>query len=243
MTRVTEPRIELAVPLGLRNLFRVSPLGTAGCFASGVVNGVFWGMTPVFAQRLGLGAGEIATLMSATIFGGALLQWPIGHFSDKHDRRLVLGLVSLLAGVVALAAAWVVVRGYPGLMPAAFVYGGLMFSLYGLSVAHANDQLEPGQVLAATQALLLVYGVGAFAGPLLGGLTMERFGPVGLPALSAAALLAVTLYGLYRMTRRSSPAIEEQTGFVPMVRTSPVALEMHPDADPAPELDLPEQKG
>jgi hypothetical protein len=41
------------------------------------------------------------------------------------------------------------------------------------------------------------------------------------------------------MTRRAAAPIAEQTEFVPMVRTSPVALEMHPDADVAPELDLP----
>jgi len=238
VTRVTEPRIDLASPLGLRQLFHVSPLGTAGCFGSGLVNGVFWGMTPVFAQRLGLGAGDIATLMSATIFGGAILQWPIGHLSDKHDRRLVLTLVSLTTAAVALAAAWVVVRDYPGLVPVAFCYGGLMFSLYGLSVAHANDHLKAGQVLAATRGLLLVYGLGALVGPLIGGLAMDGFGPVGLPVLSAAGLLAITLYGFYRMTRRSSPAVDEQTGFVPMVRTSPVALEMHPEADLNPELEL-----
>jgi MFS family permease len=51
-------------------------------------------MAPVFGQRLALGEGQIALFMGATIFGGAMLQWPIGHISDRIDRRSVLIMVS-----------------------------------------------------------------------------------------------------------------------------------------------------
>jgi MFS family permease len=243
VTRVTEPRIELATPVRLAQLFRLSPLGAVGALSAGLVNGAFWGMAPVFGQRLALEEGQIALLMSATILGGALLQWPIGHLSDRFDRRKVLVLISFATSAVALAAALIVMEGRPGLVVSAFVYGGLMFSLYGISVAHTNDHLEQGQVLEATRGLLLVYGLGALGGPALGGLAMDAFGPVGLPALSAAVVAALGLFGLFRMTRRAAPPVQEQTAFVPMVRTTPVALEMHPDADPAPGLELPGQGG
>ncbi len=68
---------------------------------------------------------------------------------------------------------------------------------------------------------------------------MDAVGPVGLPVLSAAVAALLGLFGLYRMTRRSAPPVAEQSEYVVLVRTTPVALEMHPDADPAPELDLP----
>jgi MFS family permease len=239
VTRVTEPRIETAVSVKIRQLMRLSPLGTVGAFGAGLVNGAFWGMAPVFGQRLLLGEPQIAMLMSATILGGALLQLPIGHASDRMDRRTVLILTSFATAVVAGVAAFIVMRGHPGLAPSAFLHGGLMFSLYGISVAHANDHLEQGQVLEATRGLLLIYGLGALCGPLLGGLAMDVTGPVGLPLVSATTATALALFGLYRMTRRAPPPVAEQTEFVPLVRTSPVALEMHPDADPAPELELP----
>jgi MFS family permease len=236
-TRVTEPRLEVTAPLKLWHLYRLSPLGAVGSCGAGAVNGAFWGMTPVFAQRIGMSAAEIATLMSATILGGVVLQLPIGHFSDRHDRRAVLIVVSACSAATALLAAWVVYRDYPGLLPVAFVYGGLMFSLYGLSVAHTNDHIAAGQVLAATRGLLLLYGLGAVSGPLLGGLMMDRFGPLGLPLFSAACLLLMSGFGLYRITRRASPATETQGTYVPLVRTSPVALEMHPEAELEPESD------
>jgi len=238
VTRVTEPRIEILVPVRLAELMRLSPLGTIGAFGAGMVNGAFWGMAPVFGQRLALEEGQIALLMSATILGGAVLQWPIGHLSDLIDRRTVLVLTSFATTAVAAAAAFIVIEGKPGLGMSAFVYGGLMFSLYGISVAHTNDQLAHGQVLGATRGLLLVYGLGALLGPLLGGFAMQAVGPVGLPAMSAATAALLGLFGLYRMTRRAAPPVDEQSNFVPLVRTSPVALEMHPEADPALEFEL-----
>lgn len=71
VTKVTEPRIERAVPVKLTQLMQISPLGTLGVFAAGIMSGAFWGMAPVFGQRLELDEGQIAMLMSATIFGGA----------------------------------------------------------------------------------------------------------------------------------------------------------------------------
>lgn len=242
VTRLTEPRIELAVPVHLSQLMQASPLGTMGALGAGIANGAFWGMTPVFGQSLALGEGQIAMLMSATILGGAVLQWPIGHLSDRMDRRTMLILISFATSAIAMAGGYIVIQGLPGLIPAASIYGGLMFALYGISVAHTNDHLKPGQVLEATRGLLLVYGLGALFGPLLAGMAMEAVGPAGLPAISAVATAALAMYGIYRVSRRAPPPLDEQTEFVAIVRTSPVALEMYPDADPSPELDLQEPR-
>jgi MFS family permease len=238
ITRVTEPRIELVAAVRLTELFRISPLGIIGALCAGIVSGAFWGMAPVFGQRLALGDANIALLMSATILGGVVLQWPIGHLSDRIDRRSVLIMTSLATALAALAITYIVMRNMPGLIPTAFVYGGLMFTLYSISVAHTNDHISAEQVLEATRGLLLVYGVGAFFGPILGGLAMQYVGPPGLPAMSAIAAACLAVFGIYRITRRAAPAPEDQAEFVPMARTSPAALEMHPEADREPELEF-----
>lgn len=238
VTRVTEPKIEVAEVLKLSDLAHISPLGTIGALTAGIVSGAFWGMAPVFGQRIGLSEADIALLMSATILGGVMLQWPIGHLSDHHDRRTILILTCFATAAAALVITYVVLQGHSWLAPPSFIYGGLMFTLYSISVAHTNDHLAPGQVLEATRGLLLLFGFGALCGPVLGAIAMEIIGPPGLPAMSAAATTTVALFGVYRITRRAAPALEDQAEFVSMVRTSPVALEMHPDANPAPELDL-----
>ena len=240
ITRVNEPRIDLAVPIALTELARISPLGMVGALSAGIVSGAFWGMAPVFGHRLGLGEGDIALLMSSTILGGIMLQWPIGHLSDRIGRRTVLILTSLATAVASATITYITVNGYPGLFSSSFLYGGLMFTLYSISVAHTNDHLHAGQVLEATRGLLLVFGIGALCGPILGGIAMKILGPAGLPAMSAITAACLSLFGIFRTTRRAPPAFEEQAEFVPMVRTSPVALEMHPEADQTPELDLTE---
>jgi MFS family permease len=235
--RVTEPRIEAVEYMALGRLFELSPLSAVGAFAAGLVNGIFWGMTAVFAARLQLDDTAIALLMSMTILGGVVLQFPIGHLSDRHDRRNVLILVSLAAAAAAAGVAWLVHAKLAGLSLLAFLYGGLMFPIYAICVAHANDHVQAGQVLGTTRGLLLLYGIGAFLGPLGGGLVMAWLGPLGLPVLSAVILASMGLYGLYRKARRAPPPLEEQAEFVAVTRTSPVVLEMHPQADiEAPEV-------
>lgn len=238
ITRMTEPVIEAPQAMGLKRLFRVSPLGTLGAFGAGLVNGLFWGLTPVFAQRLDMSTEQIALLMSAVIAGGALLQYPIGLLSDRYDRRTVLVLVSLSAAALAGSVAGLVWSHVPGLFVVSFLYGGLMFAIYGLAVAHTNDRLTTGHTLSATQGLLLVYGVGAFLGPLLGGVALREIGPVGVPLIAALVLAGIALFGLLRSVQREAPPADEQTDYIAMVRTTPVVLEMHPEAEREPELDL-----
>lgn len=231
VARVTEPSLELHEPVLARRLFTLSPLGVIGALAAGFVNGAFWGLTPVFGARLVFDEAAIAFLMSLIIAGGMVLQWPIGHLSDRHDRRRVLLAVTLCAALVSGAEGYVVLRDLPGLELLAFLYGGLMFSVYSISVAHTHDHLSPAQVLGATRTLLLLYGIGALFGPLAGGMAMDRLGPVGLPSISAACLLLLSLYAGYRMLRRAPPPMEEQSEFVSLARTSPVVLEMYPQTE------------
>jgi MFS family permease len=243
VNRIHEPRIEIGSALGLRQLVRISPVGAVGVFCAGALSGTFWGMAAVFGHRVGLADAQIAMLMAATIFGGAVLQWPVGHLSDLVDRRTVIILISLSTAVVAACAGWLVFRGFAGLLPAQFVYGGLMFSLYGLSVAHANDHLEPHQVLDATRGLLLMFGLGALSGPMMAGAVMDVVGPVGWPAFSTTVASGLALFALYRTTRREPPPLDAQGEFVSMVRTSPVALELVPEVAAEEGEDSPADSG
>jgi len=226
LTDLAEPE-PVTAPRGcLRGLVRTSPLGAVGTLVSGLANSAFWGMGAVFAQRVGMSTGEIAGFMAATISGGAVLQWPVGYLSDRFERRAVLTGVCL-AGAGAALASWVAVGiSHLALLGCAFVYGGLAFSVYSLSVAHLNDHLAPGEVLEATQGLLLVYGVGATVGPSAAGVLMGGFGPGSLLLYFAAAYGLLGLFALSRVWVRPSVPAEDQRQFVPLARMSSVGLEL-----------------
>jgi len=231
LTRILQPATVSAPSIGLRHLYRESPLGVSGALVSGINNGAFWGLGALFAQRIGMDETGIALYMSLTIIGGILLQWPIGHLSDRLDRRRVLAGVSLVTAIIAVAAYMVVGLSHPLLIAISIGYGGCAFALYGLSVAHVNDHLAPEHVLEASRSLLLVYGTGAVLGPTIASFVMQQAGPGSLMLFFAATLLLLGLFALYRL--RVGPAIpaEEQMDYAPMVRTSAVALELDPRLD------------
>lgn len=229
LTRTREPRAVQAPRLGLRHLYAVSGIATVGSFASGMLNGAFFGLGAVFAQRMGLSEPGIAAFVAATIFGGALLQWPLGIWSDRHDRRRVLLAACAGATVLALAARLVAGMSPALLVVVAFFYGGLVFSLYGLSVALVNDRLRPGQVLEATSGLLLLHGLGAAIGPTLAGAVMSALAPGSLLVYFALVLGSLLAFGLWRGPELEVPA--EKSPFVPMASSSHAVLALDPRAE------------
>lgn len=232
LTRIAEPApVSTPSPVFAR-LFRTAPFGTAGTLVAGVVNGTFWGLGPLFWDALGLSADHTAWFMALVIVGGGLLQAPVGHLSDRLDRRTVLVAVAVAGALVALATIPAAELSPWALAACAVAYGGAMLGIYSIAVAHVNDQLSAEEVLDATGTLLLLYGLGAAAGPLLAGPLMEAFGPLALALFSAAALGALGVLGVVRLLVGPPLPVEEQAPFVPMARTSQAALEMYPPASP-----------
>ncbi|MEX0915338.1 MAG: MFS transporter [Wenzhouxiangellaceae bacterium] len=229
MTEVKEPPIVAAARLGLRKLYAVSPLGVVACIFAGLGSGAFWGLAPVFASAIGLDKAGVATFMSLTILGGIAMLWPVGRFSDRHERRKVLGWACGLAALGAMATAIAVPYGSIWVMAGGFAYGSFAFSMYSLAVAHTNDHLDRSHVLEVTSSLQLVWAVGAIIGPILAGLLMQWVGSSALMMFAAAAALAPAIFARYRMIVSKAVPLEDQSDFVPQFVTSPAALEMHPD--------------
>lgn len=230
LTPVAEPEPVEAPRLSLPTLYRISPLGMAGTFTAGLLTGALLGMGAVFVQRLGHTDVIVAAFMASAILGGALFQWPIGHWSDRFDRRRVL-LWVCVSGAGVATMSFVLLRFVPAaLVPTGAVLGGLLFSIYGLSVAHVNDLIDPSRVLEVTGGLLLVNGIGAALGPTVAGIVMKGLGPGSLLIYLAVAMAALALYTLHRM-RFAPPVPAAMKGdFVPMGTASQVALPVPPSA-------------
>jgi MFS family permease len=229
LTRMEQPApVPPTGHLGIGQLYATSPLAAFGALLSGMVSGAFWGMGPVYALNIGFDEAGIALFMSGVIFGGALLQWPLGHWSDHHDRRLVIFAVSLLAGVAAIAVFMLIDTHRALGLLAAFLFGGCAFSIYALSMAHASDHLDPRQVLQTSRSLLLLSGIGATLGPITAGLLMAWFDARVLISYFASLMFLLAALALLRRQVGTTMNTEDQTEFVIMARTSPVVLELDP---------------
>ncbi len=196
------PHHEESVNVRMAELYRISPLGMFGMFMVGLVTATFFALGPVYARRLGLELKEISWFMSAAVAGTVVLQWPIGALSDRFDRRLVLIITSVLAGIAAIIC--IPLTGTPivSLLLAVALFCGLALPLYSVCIAYINDHLDPTQMIAASGTLVLVGGLGAVTGPLLVAMTMDWIGIAGFFWCLALAHLFTGLFGVWRMTRR-----------------------------------------
>jgi MFS family permease len=253
LTSSSAPQPLGAVHLRLARLYRMSPVGVLGCFFVGLANGGFGGLGVVFAQGVGLGTTGVALFMSAALIGGTLFQVPFGRLSDRIDRRRVLMLACLLAvlagAVLALAGEsrgalavpeWLAgVAARPAvLIGAVAVFGGCIYSMYSLCVAHTNDFVEREDFVETSSGLLLTWAVGAAIGPIAAGPLMERVGVGGLFFYAAVVHLLFIAFIWYRMSRRAPLPPEARPDFVQAghTRTSHVLATMDPRApEPAAE--------
>jgi MFS family permease len=230
LTPVEEPQPTEAPKLGLVELFAISPIGVVGSVASGLLSGAFYSLGHVFGQGVGFSEAGIATFMAATILGGAVFQWPIGHLSDRHDRRWVLFWVCACCAAVA-GTGYYLAREYENsLIFLGIVYGGFAFTVYGLSVAHVNDLIDRSRVLEVTGGLLLLHGVGATIGPTVGGALMDWFGPESLMLYFAGVLvlMALTVWRYYGKLLPTSAAPHSKDDYVMMGEGSQAVLQLDP---------------
>lgn len=206
-------------PLGLRALYRTSPLGMIGAIGTGMANASVYAMSAVYAGAIGLTVPQIAIFVSASILGGMAFQWPIGRLSDKLDRRRVLTAVTFGASLAALAAGALADDEVVALYAVMFVLGGMSLPMYSLCIAHTNDYLTPKQMVAASGTLMLVGGAGAVLGPVAVSLLMRALGPDGFFVCVGAVHAAIGVFALYRMTRRAPLPLAEQASSVPVAAT------------------------
>lgn len=227
-TRLQQPEVTAVSRLSIRQLRKTAPVAVMGAALSGLAMGAFWGLGAVYAGRIGLDSAGVATFMSCAILGGAALQYPLGRYSDSHDRRRVLALTSATAACAAVLLAALSYAGYWVLLAIA-LFGGLAFALYPVTVAHLVDRLDPADILAGGSGLLLLHGVGAAIGPALAGQIMEVIGPQALPVYFAAILVVLAIFAARNLHDHIEEPSDNSSQFVPMVRTTPTALEMLPD--------------
>ena len=221
------PAFDTTKPMTLRALFNVSPLGCVGMFLLGGVFAAQFGTAPVYGTQAGLSVAEISTFVSTFFIGAVLLQYPIGWLSDRFDRRLLIfsvAIIGLLGSMLGLALGGV----FTLLLMSAFVVGGMANPLYSLLQASTNDVLDQDERAAASGGMVFSNELGADAGPLIVGALRENVGPGGFYLFTGVLFAMLVGYAAYRMTQRSTIAVEDTGAYVPMAQAAmtPVAMEI-----------------
>ena len=207
LTRASAPAYERGgARISIRGLYRQSPFGVVAAFLCGVATSAFFTLGPVFAQRRDLDTAGVAAFMASGTLGGFLMARPLGWLSDRLDRRSVIigaavtataSLLTMMALVPDEASRWI-------LYLCAGILGGTIVPTYSVVMAHVNDAVGEGEFVAASGGLLIMQGVGAAVGPLLGGVAMSAL-PLGLPYMLIATQIIMAAFGVYRLKRRAAP--------------------------------------
>lgn len=215
------PKFEAPVKVSPKQLFKTSPLGVYGVFASGMAGACLFSIGPVYAAEAGMELPQIATFMAAAIIGGVLLQFPIGRCSDIFDRRRVLIAVSAATSLFCALAIFVAPMSVYALYLAMFLIGGTALTIYGLASAHTNDHLASSQIVAAAASMLMVNGVGSIIGPMLSSGLMTVTGhPWMLFATMGVVYGSIAVFGLYRAMRAAPVPRDQQEKFVAQASVS-----------------------
>lgn len=201
----------------LMRLYRRSPVAFIGSLLSGALSGTWGSLGGVYTQNIGMTTGQGATLLAAFLAGGAIAQMPIGRLSDRMDRRLVMVGAGIF-GVACCAAMTIFTVESPwALYAAGFLVGTVLYPVYALNVAHANDLADPNEYVTISSAIMILYGLGTVSGPLMAGTLMELAGPQGLIWFLGAAFAIYAAYAGWRMTRRAAAdGVIGKTGFQSM---------------------------
>lgn len=209
------------VKFDIRVLWSVSPLATVGCIIVGLTNSSFRSLGPIYADGIGLSVTGIATFMSIGIFAGIVLQYPLGHYSDKLDRRVVMLIATF--GALAACIFLAFVAGESELLNfiGIFAFGAFAMPLYSLCSAHANDHAAPGQHALVSAGTLFFWSVGAVIGPLFASFLIDAFGPHALFTYMIVVLAFFMGYTFFRITAREGvPTEQRRMRFRNLLRTS-----------------------
>ena len=226
ITRAVNPQ-PLEVPhYNLIKLFKLAPLSMLGTFIAGMINSSFYAMGPMFGLDIGLPVSQVSLFMSLTVWAGLLFQYPVGLFSDRLDRLTVLSALGFLVMLVSIGIVMLGQAGLGVLLPLTVCFG-MVFTIYPVSMARAQDNIDKEGIVPVSAALILFFGLGACFGPITASFLISKVGPFGLYYFTAGCggTLGMVVWSL----RNKLPSnFEEQVPYIPIPRTSPVVSNIDP---------------
>lgn len=245
-TKLQQPHVAIDMPsMSIVSVYKAAPVSVLGCVLSGLIMGPFWGLTPLFVSDLGYTENQLAAFISISILGGALLQYPIGRWSDAMDRRRVILFTFVAAILLAICMAIGAVyfsqaRYLMTLLSALFC--GLVLAVYPISVVHLVERIHKDHLVAGSSTLLMVYGIGSFVGPTAAGFSLAYLGNAALPIYYGIVLCVFSLLLSIQLIRSRiiEKPEEHESQYVAMVRTSQNVLAMHPESEEV--LDEPNER-
>ncbi len=236
LTSLSTPDIKVASRMSLFKLYKITPVGVIGCITSGLMVGNFFALGAVYTGKIGLDIQDTSLFMFCGILGGMTAQLPVGRFSDKRDRRIVLMWCCLLLSVVSVFFPHFMEMGRNYIAACAFALGACALVIYPVCVSHINDLVTDEERVHASGQLILLQGVGMIFGPIIISFAMERFGDVWYMWAFTIISFSFVLFTIRHRTAKPDIGYIQITKTEAMPVTPTVALDEEANIVPKPEL-------
>ncbi len=210
LTARPAPAFETQASMSLKALYKASPLAVISNCLVGMAHGTIFGLGAVFAFNEFQDVGKVSIFMACILFGSFLLQWPAGWLADHINRRFIMAGMCVLA-ILACVLASSVTTGSFLYFSIIVLLGGAAIPMYSLTVAYANDRLEPDQIVAASGSIVMVGGVGLSTGPIIVAVLMDYWGNHFYFIGIASAFMAILAFVTWRMRMSDAVAPADQS--------------------------------
>ncbi|MGR9171821.1 MFS transporter [Rhizobium sp. KDH_Rht_773_N] len=160
-------------------VFVLAPLLLFAVFVAAGFEQILLALFAVYGAALDSPEQRIAALITCFIAGNAALQIVLGRLAEQFGSRPTLLFCALasLTGCLLLPVAF----GTWLIWPLFFLWGGVSFGLYTLSLIQLGERFTGQSLIAGNAAFALVWGLGGIAGSPATGLAMQMIGHHGLP--------------------------------------------------------------
>ena len=243
LTKRPAPKFKKIETISIKELYKISPLGSLSSFFTGIIHAAFFSLISVYATLAKFTLAETSILLFIATIAGVIGQGPIGYFSDTFDRRKVIVVTtfgSCFFAFISILTSNDPIQNIYYMDEFSFrkiiffisvgLYSSLCLPLFSLNLAHTNDFVPKSKFVAAGGGLQFIFGVGAISGPILCSIFMEWFGINGLFIFLIFTHAIIGGFGLYRMKVRDTVENPDST-FTPIPATiTPAGLELDPDA-------------
>ena len=241
LTKRKAPKFRKLGFIDVKGLYKTSPLGTVSMFCTGIIHSALFSLGAVYAASMNFTIFEISLLLFVVTVSGGIFQWPIGYYSDKSDRRIIIIFCTFFAALFCSLAIFssgtslenMYIASGLGLDKIFFfiyvgLYAGMAIPLFTLNLAYVNDYISKDKFVSAGGGMQIIFGMGAMTGPLLCSLAMNKFGTNGFFIHLLFFHLIIGMFGLYRITQRSYEDNPESV-FTPLPRNiTPLGIELDP---------------
>ena len=247
LTKRKPPKFKKITGIKVKDLYKISPLGTVSMFCTGFIHSTIFTLGAVYAATMNFTIFEISLFLFLITVSGAIFQWPIGYLSDRRDRRIIIIACTFISSLFCLLLVTASGDSLENMYLATSIgmdkilfyilitlYAGFALPIFTLNLAYVNDFIAKEKFVAAGGGMQIIFGLGAMGGPILCSIFMNIYGSNGFFVFLGIFHLIIGLFGMYRITKRAYEDNPEST-FTPLPRNiTPLGIEL----DPATGTDL-----